>query len=218
MRASLPLILLTGALLGCAQPSNEVTGPKSFAVELGRYMAKLESDYAAFEPPSPQRDSASRRLVWSMLAMPIDPAENQQLSDRFAAALTASDRFRMYDRDIMLIGSQVLKDYPPTDRSYLAALARKINNARGPDAPIPYKTEYSSLAVGLIIGSVDYPQRVDTYEDRVNYDQWDQLDAWLNENLQTLRLDPQTNRYRLPGAENQARTTRPSPTLDDPGR
>lgn len=218
MKPSIALILLACMVVGCEEPATELAAPQPYTLELGDYMAELKADYVAFEPNSTERDSACRQLVAAMVAMPTDDREQQELSDLFAAALADSDEFKMYDGSIMWIGSQVMKNYPPADRSYLMVLAEKIENARQPGAPAQHKTTYSSLAVGIIVGAVDYPHRVDTYDDRVNYDQWARLHAWLGENLQDLELDPQSMRYRVPGAAAAADRDRPSPTMDDPGR
>jgi len=200
MKLSIALIALACLAAGCEEPAVEPVTSNLFMVELRGGMAELQADYADFEPNTAERENACRRLVGRMVAMPTNQTEQQLLSDRFAIALAASDEFRMYDGSIMLIGSQVMTDHPPADRSYLKALADKIDNARREGAPEVHKTTCSWLAVGIIVVAVDYPHRVDTYEDRVNYEQWDRLRAWLNDNLQDLQLDPQDKRYRLPGA------------------
>ncbi|MCK4601796.1 MAG: hypothetical protein KAU28_04985, partial [Phycisphaerae bacterium] len=200
MRLSIALIALACLATGCDEPPSEPVATNPFMVELQGRMAELQADYADFEPNTTERENACRRLVGRMVAMPTNQAQQQLLSDRFAAALTASDEFRMYDGSIMLVGSQVMTDHPPADRSYLKALADKVDNARRQGAPEVHKTTYSSVAVGIIVVAVDYPRRVDTYNDRVNYEQWDRLRTWLNDNLQDLQLDPQDKRYRLAGA------------------
>ena len=224
MRLSIALIALACLAAGCGEPPAEPVATNLFMVELHGRMAELQADYADFEPNTAERENACRHLVGRMVAMPINQAQQQLLSDRFAAALTASDEFRMYDGSIMLIGSQVMADHPPADRSYLKALADKVDNARRQGAPEVHKTTWSSVAVGIIVGAVDYPRRVDTYDDRVNYEQWDRLSAWLNDNLQDLQLDPQDKRYRLPGAPppqarpGQAPATSPAKPAGDTGR
>ena len=199
MKLSIALIALACLAAGCDEPPPEPVATNPFMVELRGRMAELQADYADFEPNTAERENACRHLVGRMVAMPTNQAQQQALSDRFAAALAASDKFRMYDGSIMLIGSQVMTDHPPAGPSYLTALAGKVNSARRQGAPTAAKTTYSSLAVGIIVGAVDYPHRVDTYDDRVDYQQWDRLSAWLAENADDLQLDPQDNRYRLPG-------------------
>ncbi len=216
MRLSLALILLACLVAGCVEESIEPDRSAQLTDDLAASMGRLRSNYAALQPDTAQRRADCRHLVGSMLYMPNTPEEHRQLADELAAALAASDEFQMFDGSIMLLGSQEIKDHPPADRSYLQALADKIDNARSPDAPQAYRTTYSSLAVGIIVETVDYPYRVDTYDDRVNYAQWGRLRNWLNENLSNLQLDGESNVYRLAG--NSAATSRPSPTMDDPGR
>lgn len=216
MRLSFALILLACLAAGCVEESIEPAGPQQLSADLTSRMSQLEADYAALQPDTPQRRADCRHLVASMLYAPNTSEEHQQLADKLAAALAASDEFQMFDGSIMLLGSQEIKDHPPADRSYLQALANKIDNARSPSAPQAYRTTYSSLAVGIIVETVDYPYRVDTYDDHVNYAQWARLRDWLDENLSSLQLDGESNIYRLAG--DSAATSRSNPTMDDPGR
>ncbi len=216
MRPLIALILLACTAVGCMEESIEPVTASPFTLDLDRCVAELQDSYAALEPATRQRDNDCRRLVWSMLAMPNTAAEHQELSDRLASLLAANDEFRMHDGHIMLLGSQAMAEHPPTDRAFLMAMAGKVNRARRPDTPEAYRTSFSSLAVGIIVDSVEYPDRVDTYDDEVNYAQWDILHGWLETNMPNMHLDEQTKRYRLPTTA-QPRN-RPSPTMDDPGR
>jgi hypothetical protein len=60
--------------------------------------------------------------------------------------------------------------------------------------------------VGTILSFVDYGGRVETYEDRVDYDDWDKLHGWLKANGQKLVYDATILRYR---PSDQPPTVRP---------
>ncbi|MHC4563405.1 MAG: hypothetical protein ACYS8X_11605 [Planctomycetota bacterium] len=200
------LLVLAAALVGC--------GPKDASPEFDVFqsdmtvgVSRLESRFGRFDPQTPERSAECRRLVFSLLALPSDDAQSQAMSDKLAATLARHDTFQMYDRDLLWLGSDLLFKHPPKAPSFLLALGRKVDNARQDDAPPVLRQEYSALAVGTILSFVAYGERVATYEDRVDYDEWDKLHGWLKANGQKLIYDATILRYR---PSDQPPTSRPT--------
>jgi hypothetical protein len=195
--ATILLVMLTLTILPACEPETpadgaELTGPGQ---ELASYTDQLRSQYVSYEPVDRRRSSDCRRIVNSM----VFSADNAQgLSDTIASLLKESETFRMYDYDLLSIGSEALADCPPKDNRYLLVLAKKVNNALvDPATPDAYRTKYASLTVGVLLNTIHYPARVETFNDEVNLRQWDAFRTWLDENFDALFYDDATNVYRL---------------------
>ena len=52
------------------------------------------------------------------------------------------------------------------------------------------------MAVGYLLSATSYNGRVDTYEDRVDYNQWESLKAWMDANGNKLVYDESIKIYR----------------------
>ncbi len=189
-------MLAMTALVACEPETpadgDELTGPGG---ELDNYADQLRSQYVSYEPVTRRRAGDCRRIINSMVFSADDA---QGLSDTIAGLLSESDTFRMYDYDLLAIGSQALADNPPRDNGYLLVLARKVDDAlASPEAPADYTTKYASMAVGVLLDTIHYPARVETFNDNVNARQWDAFGVWLERNFDALYYDEATGVYRL---------------------
>jgi len=195
MTRAIPVALSFLLLAGCEQPP-EQTPLRTFAQEVDLTIAELQRNYSSLEPRTGERINTSRGLVSPLMATVRNDSQAALLADRFAKALRTSETFQMFDYDILWIGSDVLVKFPPQDKSFLMAVARKVQHARRPDAPHAYRTLYSGIAVGLLVNLVDYPGRVETYDDRLNEAQWQRFFAWLEEHFDVLEYSPEKTKYR----------------------
>ena len=196
MRTTLILLALAAVLTGCAEETADQAAFNVFRSDVAVGVMRLRSQFSEIEPVSPERDHACDRLLFEMEALCDDDRQKQFLANELAVELARSETFKMYDRHVLSTGQHLLREFPPEDPSFLMVLAKKIENARSPDAPGIYRTTYSSLAVGIILNAVTYPDRVETYDDRINYAQWGRLHQWLTAHGKKLIYDPDIRKYR----------------------
>ncbi len=199
IRTALLLVLLGGAVLvGCNEASTSVKDIEEadvFKSNLSVGMTRLRAQYSKLEPKSVERGAACGSLIFDLLGMCEDDEQNQALADAFAAVIARSDSFNMYDYNVLWLAGELLKDYPPEDPTFLVMLGRKVESARSEGTPKPYKTTYSSLAVGFILNRVSYTGQVWTFNDRVDYEEWESLHTWLEANADKLKFDPEIEMY-----------------------
>ena len=198
MRMALLIAMVCGPLAGCARDSTSVQSLQEvdvFRSNLSVGMTRLRAQYSKLEPQTAERESKTRRLIFDLLGMCEDDSENQALSNAFAALLARSRSFNMYDRNVMWLTGDLLTDHPPGDPAFLVALGRKVENARTNETPTLYKTTYSALAVGFILDRISYDGLVSTHDDKVDYEQFSMLYAWLLANEDKLAYDPEKGLY-----------------------
>ena len=214
------LLLLTPAMLiGCEPASTESPEMVAFRNELDLSTTQLQAEFCAFDDFSAQRQSQCRRLVFRMLSLAETEEQKQILSDEFAAALTAgAPQFQMYDRDILTIGSDTLRNFPPADNAYLLALVEKVAYPFAIAEPTPDAGQYASLAVGHLLSTIDYPGVVGTYDDQVNRTQWNEFVLWFDANSDSFVYDADHHCYHAAESPIVRRRPPTNPTLDDPGR
>jgi len=196
-KLAIQLAVLSSLLVGCGgggSPADQQAF-NLFESNLRVGMMRLRSQFTQLEPQTPERDAACRRLIFDIRALCEDDAQLQTLADAFADAIAQSDIFNMYDRNVLWLAGDLLREYPPENPAYLLALAGKVENARAPDAPAAYRTAYSAMAVGYLLETLTYPARVETYDDRVNGAEWELLRDWLAAHGSKLRYDPEIGKY-----------------------
>jgi hypothetical protein len=192
------LVVLLG-LCGCepetSGDSAELIRPHS---QFARHTDQLREEFVAYEPVSARRDSDCRRVINSMVYSARTDEQARDLSDTVAALLMESEQFQMYDYELLRIAGGPLATTPPRSNTYLLTLAEKVQNALDdPTAPDAYRTKYASIAIGVLLDTVHYPGRVETFDDNVNTRQWADCYAWLGENFDDLFYDEPTGTYRL---------------------
>jgi hypothetical protein len=213
------LLAVPVLLLGCEPTPDTDSVTTAFRSDLTYSLTALEQDYTDYSPSDPRRDANCRKQVWAILARAETDTEHQAVSDELAGALAGSDTFRMFDNEVLAIGADTFRNYPPTSNQYLTALASKVNNAMAdPSSPSAYRAEYASLAVGHLLDTINYPGTVKTYNDQVNHAQWRAFSTWLDANFDSLVYDPAHRCYHVVGRGIEDRTPTTTPTLDDPGR
>jgi len=212
------LLLVPAMLLGC-EPTDSNTAMVEFRNDLDYPLSVLQQDYDSYEPVDIRREADCRKLVFSIIARAETDEEKQVVSDELAFLLAASETFSMFDSEVLTIGSDTLRNYPPTDNFYLEALVEKVNNTMtDPHAPDAYRTQYASLAIGHLLDTIDYPGTVGTYNDQVNQAQWSEFSDWMGGNFNSLVYDNEYQCYHVAGKPIRRPVPTTSPTLDDPGR
>ena len=198
MRTALLIAMMFGLLAGCARDSTSVQSLQEvdvFRSNLSVGMTRLRAQYSKLDPQTVERNTKCRRLIFDLLGMCKTDSENQALSNAFAALLTRSRSFNMYDRNVMWLTDELLKNHPPGDPAFLVALGRKIENARDNETEPIYKTTYSALAAGFVLNRVSYDGLVATHNDEVDAEQFSMLYAWLLANEDKLTYDPEAGVY-----------------------
>jgi hypothetical protein len=198
MRTVSLIALACGLLAGCANSSTSVQSLQEvdiFRSNLSVGMTRLRAQYSKLEPQAVDRNTKCRRLIFDLLGISEGDSEDQALSNAFASLLARSQTFNMYDRNVMWLTGELLKDHPPGDPAFLMALGEKIENSRSDQTPPIYKTTYSALAAGFILNRVSYEGMVDTHNDQVDYEEFSLLYAWLIANGDKLVYDAETGLY-----------------------
>ena len=192
-------LAIAGSILvavGCTPQTAEQQQLNVFRSNVSVGVMRLRSAFSELQPRTAERDADCRSLIFEMMAMCEDDPQSQALSDELAKALARSDTFNMYDYYVLWLAGDHLQAYPPKDAAFLRALAKKVETARAADAPEIYHTQYSAMAVGFLLATTSYNGRVDTYEDRVDYRQWETFRGWMNTHGGKLTYDESIDKYR----------------------
>lgn len=196
---TLRALAIAGSMLvaiGCTPNTPEQQQLNVFRSNVSVGVMRLRSAFSELEPQTAEREADCRSLIFEMMAMCEDDLQSQALSDKLTEALARSDTFNMYDYYVLWLAGDHLRAYPPADAAFLRALAKKVEAARAADPPDIYHTQYSAMAVGYLLSATSYNGRVDTYEDRVDYNQWESLKAWMDANGNKLVYDESIKIYR----------------------
>lgn len=202
------LLTITAAaffLVGCNAGGTDGDVHDQFRSNVKVGMSSLEYQFANLDPQTAERSGQCRQLLFELLALPENKAESVYLSDRLAEALAKGDTFQMYDRWLLLLGQDQLIEHPPSSPDFLHGLATKVDASREAGAPWTYQTVYASLAVGFLMRATDYGERVDTYDDELNSEQWERFHRWLKDHRGEFIHDEAIGKFRpssqLPGAQ-----------------